>query len=443
MEVKNEIFHAYDIRGIFPHEVSIDLAYALGHAFPGFINAKKVAVGNDDRKSSQPLKESLIKGLVSAGVDVIDIGASTTPLFYYAVAHHNFDGGIMVSASHNPPQYNGFKLVKRGARPVSGIEIQDLKEIIERGHFPSNVQPGSVKKVDFMSDYVDFLLSSLSQNISGIKVVMDAGNASSSFVLPRVKESVNFELRLLFWGVNGEPPKRSPNPLEEGALERLKNKVRETGANFGVAFDDDADRAIFIDEEGRFIPPDMITALFISAYLKNKPSGRFIYDVRTSHVVPEIIKQGGGEPILCPVGRTNIQRKMWQLGAVFAGEFSGHYYFKNLGNIDDGLFAALKVAEIVSKEGKGLSQLIRPFQKYYKSHEINLQLESPDQVFSKLEEIYKYGKISNLDGLTIEFGNWWFNIRASNTEPVVRLTIEAKTKEIFKEKQAELLSILK
>jgi len=442
MKVNDSVFRAYDIRGRFPDEVDAALAYGLGRAYPAFIGAQKLVVGSDFRQSSEPLKNALIKGLVESGVEVVDMGFATTPMFYFAIANRKFDGGIMVSASHNPPQYNGFKLVKKNAVAVSGSQLQALKSFIKEKKLSDFGKKGRLEREDFAIVYIDFILSLVSINAPELKVVMDAGNGVAGIILPLLKKSLAITIEPMFWGIDSKFSNRPPNPLAQGALESLKARVQSTKANFGVAFDVDADRAVFVDEKGEFVRPDLITALLAKDYLAGhrRGEGKIIYDVRTSHVVPEIVEVAGGKPLLSPVGRTIIQKKMHETGALFAGEVSGHYYFKELGGFDDGVFAALKIIELLAHEKKSLSKLIMPLQKYYQSPELNFEIQNSKKLIEKLASEYSSGKISELDGLTVEFGDWWFNIRASHTEPLARLSIEANSKDLLEERQKELIT---
>jgi phosphomannomutase len=445
MKVNPYIFRAYDIRGIYPAEINEQVAYLVGRAFVKFLGKRnpRIAVGRDNRLSSPSLFRSLKKGLLEEGAEVIDMGLSTTPMLYFSVAHFQFDGGIEITASHLPKEWNGFKLVREKAIPISEkTGIRKIKEIVERikgkGMGKGKLFSKNILKEYLKFNFKDFQLS----NFQPLKVVIDTGNAIAGILISPLKEGLKIKIFPLFEKLDGHFPNHSPNPLIEENLKFLKKEVRGKRAHFGVAFDGDGDRIIFLDEEGRIIPGDLITCLISKSILTQKPHQKILYDIRSSNIVRETIKKEKGIPIISRIGHSFIKEKMRKEDIIFGGEFSGHYYLKGHYFCEAPIFVLLKILETVSKTKKSLSDLVGPFKKYFHSGEINFKVKSKKEILSGLEKKYKKSKISHLDGLRVDFKNWWFLARPSQTEPLLRLVLEARTKELLEKKKKELRGLI-
>jgi len=423
------IFKAYDIRGLYPDELDEALAERIGQAAGDFFKGKTIVVGRDMRTSGPALARAIIDGLTKAGKDVIDIGSVTSPMVTFAVARYGYDGGIMVTASHNPAKYNGIKLCERGAEPVSydtGINRIEALAIGD-GDIPTADQPGTVTEREVLPDYLDHL-TSLAGDIHGLKVVIDAGNGMAGYLMPPLFERIDCEVVPLYFDLDGSFPNHEANPLKAENIADLQAKVVETGAHLGIAFDGDGDRVAFVDEQGNAVACDTITALVATEILKESPGAAILYDLRSSWAVREQIEACGGEPVMTRVGHSFIKAKMREHDAAFGGELSGHYYFRENHYCDSGALALLKVLALATREGKPFSQLIAPLQRYFASGEINSEVEDKEGKIEELAEAYADGEALRLDGLSVAYDDWWFNVRPSNTEPVLRLVVEARTR---------------
>ncbi|MBU4299474.1 phosphomannomutase/phosphoglucomutase [Patescibacteria group bacterium] len=468
MKINPSIFRAYDIRGIYPDDLNERVAYLIGSAFVKFLGGSNlnIVVGRDNRLSSPSLFSALTRGIIAQGANVIALGLSTTPMLYFATAYFKSDGGIEISASHNPPQYNGFKLVKKEAIPIGEKSgIKEIKGLVLGARFKSS-KKGKIIKKKVIKEYLKFNLRNFDlggseakallpplEKMKPLKIVIDTANAVAGILIPKIFgrplskkrkffRNLNFKIYHLFPKLDGNFPGHFPDPLIKENLRALQKEVKNKKANLGVAFDGDGDRIIFLDERGEVIPGDLITALLSKIILKEKPGKKILYDVRSSNVVGETIKDSGGTPIVSRIGHTFIKEKMREKDIFFAGEFSGHYYLKEQHFCEAPIFVLLKILEIISSTGKNLSELILPFKKYFHSGEINFKVGG-NKILEIMEKRYKNGKINHLDGVRIDFKNWWFLVRASQTEPVLRLVIEARTKEIFEEKKKELIEFIK
>ncbi|MFW6151405.1 MAG: phosphomannomutase/phosphoglucomutase [Verrucomicrobiota bacterium] len=436
-----EIFKAYDIRGIYGEELTTGLAEKIGKAFATFLNPDTVVVGRDMREHSEPLFKALAKGLTTQGVDVIDIGVCSTPMCYFATGKLRASGSIMITASHNPGEYNGFKLCRENAIPISGdTGIKDIQRIVESGCFSKAPdRRGSVSKHDPMPEYKK-LVADYADLKQPPKVVADMANAMG-VIEARTLEQL-LQMDKLFDELDGAFPNHEANPLKLETLQPLQKKVKEGGYAFGIAFDGDADRAGFVDENGEIVPMDLVTAL-IAQDLLEKKKGIVLYDLRSSWSVKEAIAEKGGIPRMCRVGHAFIKRQMREHNAIFAGELSGHYYFKDNYYAESSALAAISIANILSKTGKSLSEAVKPLRKYWSSGEINSTVKDARAVLETLKKQYSDGNLETMDGIRIEFSDWWFNVRPSNTEPLVRLNLEAKTKDVMEEKREEVLSLIR
>ena len=435
------IFKAYDIRGIFPTDINAEIAEAIGRAYVEFTGAGKVVVGRDMRPHSADLFEGLAKGLTAQGADVIDLGLSSTPQSYFANGTLKTDGSIMITASHNPGEWNGFKLCLANAVPISGVTgIMDIQKIVEEKSWKKCDKPGKVTTYDIKEEYAKFLRSFVKFDRK-FKVVVDYANAMGLYEFAGIREL--FEVIPLYDTLDGTFPNHEANPLQTDTLDAICAKVKETGADFGAAFDGDADRCGFIDDEGNIIPMDLFTALIAQDILSNGPA-TILYDLRSSKAVPECIRALGGTPIQSRVGHAFIKAQMRETGAVFAGELSGHYYFKQNFTAESQGLAVVMLANLLAKSGKKIHELVAPLRKYFSSGEINSKVNGdPRAIMAEIKERYKDGHVFELDGVSVEFPDWWCNVRASNTEPLLRLIVEADTPESMAARRDELLGIIR
>ncbi len=439
------IFKAYDVRGSYPGELDDTTAGKIGYAFARLLDCSHIVIGRDARLSSPALARAFTGGYAAAGGAVTDIGMVSTPLLYYSIIEGNFGGGVMVTASHLPCEMNGFKLCRSNAVPVSGDTGLPELERITTGLPPASLAmslSSPLKKTGMTERYLA-KLAGFAQGQQPLTIVVDAGDGMAGPEVGRL-----FDLFPL-WNLiplNMEPDGRFPhhgaNPFAHDAARELENRVPAEGADLGVAFDGDADRCLFVDEQGRQVPPDIVTALIAEYFLAREAGARILYDLRSGRVVAETIRRLGGTGERCRVGHAFIKAQMREEGALFAGELSGHYYFRDMGYIDCGLMAMIAMINVLSMTGKSLSSLVRPLMKYYSTGEINLQVSLKDAIIASLAAAYMDGKTDWLDGLTVEFDTWWFNLRPSNTEPVIRLNIEADSEALMKQKKDEVLGLI-
>jgi phosphomannomutase len=443
-----KVFKAYDVRGIYPVEMDEDGARAIGRGYVEQFEPKRIAVGRDMRVSSPSMAAAAIEGAASAGAEVVDVGLVGTEMLYFAVGQLELDGGIQVTASHNPKEYTGMKVVRRGAMPVGGDS--GLLDIRDRAVAPSDTPrgqtPGPVREEDVVPGYVDKVLSFIDVDaVDRRRVVIDAANGMAGVMLPPVLERIPIDAVPYFFEPDGTFPNHEPNPLLPENREFVIGKVREDGAELGVAFDGDADRCFFIDDTGEFVPGDFVTALLAESMLEKYPGAKIIYDVRASWAVPETIERAGGVALVNRVGHAFIKQRMREEDAVFAGEVSGHYYFRDFYQADSGVIPFLLVLELISKRGQALSELLRPYrERYFLTGEINVPVSD---VAVKLQEIKERlgneGQVSHLDGISIEAEDWHMNVRPSNTEPLLRLNLEALSEELMERKRDEVLALMR
>jgi phosphomannomutase len=440
-----KVFKAYDVRGIYPTELDEEGAYAIGRAYVEQFEPSKIAVGRDMRLSAPSIARATMEGAVDGGADVLDIGLVGTEMLYFAVGELGLDGGIAVTASHNPKEYTGMKIVRRGALPVGGDS--GLMEIRDRAllGFGEPTRHGEIREQDIWPAYVDRVLSFVDRDaIKPLKVVIDAANGMAGVMLPPVLERLPSEAIDYFFEPDGTFPNHEPNPLLPENREFIIEKVREHEADLGVAFDGDADRCFFVDDTGEFVPGDFVTALLAEGILEKHPGAKIIYDVRASWAVPETISNAGGVPLINRVGHAFIKHRMREEGAVFGGEISGHYYFSEFSQADSGVVPFLLMLELISKRGRKLSEILRPYhERYFLTGELNTPV--PD-VAVKLQELKERfageGKLSHLDGISVEADEWHMNVRPSNTEPLLRLNLEARSRDLMERKRDEVLSVI-
>jgi phosphomannomutase len=443
-----KVFKAYDVRGIYPSELDEDGAYAIGRAFVEVFEPKRIAVGHDMRVSSPSMAEAVIRGGSEAGADVLELGLVGTEMLYFAVGELGLDGGIAVTASHNPKDYTGMKIVRSGALPVGGesglLEIRD--RALSLSDTPRGLTPGQVQPYDIWEQYVERVLSFIDPDaVKPLKVVVDAANGMAGVMLPPVLERLHqVETVRCYFEPDGTFPNHEPNPLLPENREFIVSKTLEEHADFGVAFDGDADRCFFVDDSGEFVPGDFVTALFAELVLEKEPGAKIIYDVRASWAVPETIERAGGIPLMNRVGHAFIKLRMREEHAAFGGEVSGHYYFRDFSQADSGVVPFLLMLELLSKRGQKLSEILRPFREtYFITGELNTPVPDVDAKLQELEERFgKEGRVSHLDGMSIDAEDWHMNVRPSNTEPLLRLNLEARSKELMERKRDEVLEVI-
>jgi phosphomannomutase len=436
------IFKAYDVRGIYPTEIDEALARKIGAAFTTVLGAKSLVVGRDMRASAPSVARAFMDGAAAAGARVVDIGLASTPMAYYAIGSLGTDGGAQVTASHNPGQYIGFKFCRKGCVPVSGdTGIKEIEALVKSGGGPTDGGGGAAEQRDLLSAYADHVLR-FGPGIRKLKVVIDAGNGMAGHTVPRILAKLPIEAERMYFELDGTFPNHEANPMKLENLADIVARVKATGADLGVAFDGDADRCVFIDERGVPAPSDAVTAIFAQEMLKSEKNGKVVYDLRSSRAVADIIREMGGVPIRERVGHSFIKATMRKEGAALGGELSGHYYFRDNFYSDSGEIAMVMLLSILSRSGKKLSELIRPTRRYVSTGEVNFHVEDKDRVIAALKEKYRGAQMDEVDGITVNFADWWFNVRKSNTEPLLRLNLEADTAEKLAARKAELVPLL-
>jgi len=450
MRITPDIFKAYDVRGVYPSEVNEDGARAIGGAFVAYLKAKRIAVGRDMRLSSPAIAAAFIDGATAQGCDVVDYGMIPTDLLYFAVASDSHDGGVQVTASHNPKQYNGLKMVRKAAFPLSGEEgLAEIRDMIANDTIPAAAsRRGSVTAKDALAAYVDHVMGFIDAKVvKPFNVVLDAGSGMGGLVAPKLFEQLPCRTTRLCFDIDGRFPNHEANPLIEENRRDIVERVKKEKADVGIAWDGDADRCFFIDGRGEFISGDFITALLAEAFLMKHPGSKVIYDLRASYAVRDTAAKYGGEALMNRVGHAFFKRRMRETNAIFGGEVTGHYYFRDNFYADNGFIPALLMLELMSKKGQSLEELVRPLEKkYFISGEINTKLQNMSLVPAKLDTIAaKYGdaKQYKLDGLSVEYPDWHFNVRGSNTEPLLRLNLEATTAGMMAAKRDEVLAVIR
>jgi phosphomannomutase len=442
-----KVFQAYDVRGIYPTELDEAGAYAVGRAYVEQFEPRAIAVGRDMRLASPTMAAALIDGAADGGADVVDVGMVGTEMVYFAVGELGLDGGVAVTASHNPREYTGMKIVRRGALPVgSESGLFDVRDRAVRGSW-REAKRGTVTAEDLYDRFVARVLSFVDvERIGPLRVVIDAANGMAGAMLPPVLDRLpQVEAVRCYFEPDGSFPNHEPNPLLPENREFIVRKTREEGADFGVAYDGDADRCFFVDDAGEFVPGDFTTALFAESILAKEPGGKVIYDVRASWAVPEAIRAAGGEPLVNRVGHAFIKQRMRDEGAVFGGEVSAHYYFRDFTQADSGVIPFLLMLELVSVRGRKLGEILTPFRsRYFLTGEINTRVADVAVKLQELKERFgSEGRVSHLDGLSIDADDWHLNVRPSNTEPLLRLNLEARSEELMEAKRDEVLGVIR
>ena len=442
-----KVFKAYDVRGIYPDELDEAGAHAIGRAYVDQFEPRRIAVGRDMRLSAPAMADAVMRGAAEGGTDVLDLGMVGTEMLYFAVGELGLDGGIAVTASHNPREYTGMKVVRRGALPVGGDSgLLEIRTRAEGALQQTVTRPGSIEQHDIWPAYVGRVLSFVDVSaIKPLRVVIDAANGMAGAMLPPVLEHLPVDAVRCYFEPDGSFPNHEPNPLLPENREFIVRKTLDERADLGIAFDGDADRCFFVDDTGEFVPGDFATALFAEAILEKGPGAKIIYDVRASWAVPETIKRAGGVPLVNRVGHAFIKHRMREENAAFGGEVSGHYYFRDFSQADSGVIPFLLMLELISRRGKKLSEILAPYrERYFITGEINTPV--PD-VALKLQEIKerfgREGSVSHLDGVSVDARDWHMNVRPSNTEPLVRLNLEARTPELMERKRDEVLEMIR
>jgi phosphomannomutase len=438
------VFKAYDIRGIVPGELDGMLAWEIGVAFARFAKSDRILVARDMRESGVELSRAFAEGVTDEGVDVVDLGMASTDLIYFAAGRLDAPGA-MFTASHNPARYNGVKLCLSGARPVGqDTGLLEIKAAIEAGiDRPTGVSGGSITHQDLLPAYADHVRSFVDRDVlRPFKIVADTANGMGGLVVPEVFKGLPFDLEILYPELDGNFPNHPADPIQPENQRDLKARVLQTGADVGLAFDGDADRVFLVDEKGEGISGSTTTAMVAKAMLEKVPSSTVIYNLICSKAVPEVIIENGGKPVRSRVGHSFIKADMAETNAVFGGEHSGHYYFRDNYRADSGLITAMVVLEMLSKAGQPLSEVRKPFERYADSGEINTKVDDPHAVIEKISSTYSTAQQDRLDGLTVDLGDWWFNVRPSNTEPLLRLNLEAGTREECEAHTAEVLALI-
>jgi phosphomannomutase len=438
------IFKAYDVRGTVPEQIDEEVSRRIGDAFAVYTRAPRIVLGRDSRLSSPALAAAFAEGATARGADVLDIGLATTDMLYFASGRLNIPGA-MFTASHNPPQWNGVKLCRAGAAPVGEDSgLMDVRDLAERHEPPPAAAAGRVSKHDMVDEYVDHVLGFVdAQRMAPLLVVADTANGMGGLVLPAIFERLPVKLVGLYLELDGTFPNHPADPMQPENQEDVRKTVVEHDADIGLAFDGDADRVFVTDERAEAVSGSLITALVAEAMLEREPGAAILHNVICSWVVPEVIRERGGTPVRTRVGHSLIKKVMAETGAVFGGEHSGHYYFRDHYRADSGIIAALLVLERLSQAGVPMSELLAPYRRYHASGEINSEVDDQEARIEEVAAAFPDGSQDRLDGLTVQYRDWWFNVRPSNTEPLLRLNVEARTPELLEEKTTELLRLIR
>lgn len=449
MKINSSIFKAYDIRGVYPDNISEELAYNLGRAYAAWVKPQgEVVVGNDVRLQSEKLKLEVARGLTDSGVNVVDIGLISTDMYYFAVGKYGFDGGIQSSASHNPPEYHGFKMVKKNVVPITLEDgISQMRDLIQKGGFTKATTPGKLRKLNIEKDYLDYILSWYNvKSAKKFNIAINPNFGYAGVMFNKLVAQGNLPFEVV--GINDKPdgsfPKGRPDPFVPENRVEISNFVKETGADLGIAWDADADRVFFIAENGLFLEPYYLNTILIKQMLKKYPAEKIIYDPRYTWALIEAITSSGGTPVVCRVGHSYIKEKMREVNALYATESSGHTYFRDFWYADNGMIPVMQVLEYLSENNVKLSEEIAPVMaKYVISGEINSDVVDKEGKMKQIETKYSNGEISKLDGVAVEYSDFRFCVRPSNTEPLLRLTLEAKSQSLMEEKRDEVLAIIR
>lgn len=440
--VNHSIFKSYDIRGIYPGELNEQAAFAIGKAFIKKTGVKSVAVGYDARLSCPALFKALVAGAIEEGGEIYDIGQAPTECLYFAVGAHDFPAGIMITASHNPKEYNGFKMIHKIGDSIEMIRGKDLSDTVETAEY-NKEKPLNIKKDDIWQDYINHVFSFVDlSEIMPIKIVVDASNGVGGLVISKIKDKLPVEIIPLNFEPDGNFLNHSPNPLEKGSSDKISETIKKEKADFGIMFDGDADRIFLVDENGELVRADATLLLLAKYFLEKNPGMAIAYNAICSKAVPEFVKKWGGVPVRTQVGFVNVMQGLKENNGIMGGELSGHYCFKDNYYMDSGMIVFLTLISLISKDQRKVSEIIKELTPYAKAAENNFKVENKEEIIEKIKQKYTDGKQDFLDGITVEYKDWWFNVRPSNTEPLLRLTVEADTPELLTEKQKELTQII-
>jgi phosphomannomutase len=453
MKIDTTIFKAYDIRGIYPKQVHPEMAYRLGQAYSSFLNLQNksqklnIVVGSDMRLSSPKLKKNLIEGLTDSGINVIDAGLVSTPTFYFSVAYYGYDGGIQVSASHNPKEYNGFKLVKARAVPISGdTGMKDIAKLVDENKFQPSTEKGTItKKTNVVDDLVKDQTKKINlKSIKPFKIAVDVANAMGSFDIDAMFKNLPCELVRLNYRLDGTFPSHEADPFKDENLKAVQDVVIKEKCDLGISIDGDGDRYFFVDEKGQLIRQEILRGIMAQLALKDHPGATVCYDIRPGRITKDMIEAVGGKSSVTKVGHSLIKEQMIKENAIFGGESSGHFFYKfDYGVFESPVVYTLKLLEFISNKNQPVSTTMDPYRIYHHSGEINSLVDDPDAKIKELEEKYKDAEASHLDGITLTYKDFWFNVRKSNTEPKLRLNLEAVSQTIMEEKRDEVLKLIR
>lgn len=445
-QLNTAIFKSYDVRGIYPAQLNEDVAYQIGRCFVPLLGAKTVAVGRDMRPSGKGLFEAFARGASEAGADVVDVGLVSTDALYFAVGKFGYDGGVMITASHNPADYNGMKFTRDRAQAISlDTGLADIRDRILSGTLPPKAaKPGSITHVNVLDNFAQHCLSFIdASKVKPFKIAVDAGNGMAGETVPHVFKHLPCEVIPLYFELDGSFPNHPASPIEPENMADLQAAVRKHQCDLGVAFDGDADRMFIVDEKGDLIDGSTVTALVALNTLKRHPGGKILYNLICSRSVPELIVKNGGIPIRSQVGHSLIKATMREEDVIFGGEHSGHFYFRDNWYADSGMIALMQCLELFSEAGKPVSEVIAPIDTRFRSGEINSTVKDIPAKLKAIEEHYKDADIDHLDGVTISYPHWWMNIRPSNTEPLLRLNVEGDTRELMEQHRDEALALIR
>ncbi len=443
-KINLSIFKSRDIRGIYPSELNEEIAYKIGRAFVVKTRVKEVAIGRDMRLSSPALFQAFSKGVLDQGANVFDLGEVPVEYLYFMAGMRNgFESGVMITASHNPKEHNGFKMVKKRRKIVEVERGKDLISIIKKNKFPEPKNEGKMESVEFSSEFIEHIFSFIDKNkIKPLKIAVDAGNGMAGKIIPLLAEKLPLEILPLNFILDGNFPAHASNPLVEGASDQVAKTVVEERADFGFMFDGDADRIFLIDESGNFIKGDTTLLLLAKYLLKKYPGKGIAYNLICSKATPEFIKKWGGKPLRTAVGVAEVRESMMKKDGIMGGELSGHYLFQDNFYLDSGFVVFLILLEIISESNKKVSELIKELSPYVKAAEINFKVCNKEKILKEIKKKYSDGKQDFLDGITVDYDNWWFNIRPSQTESLLRLTMEAQNQPLLEEKKKELIHLI-
>jgi phosphomannomutase len=444
--VNTAIFKSYDVRGIYPSEINEDVAYQIGRCFVALLGAKTVVAGRDMRPSGRNLFEAFARGAGEAGADVVDVGLVSTDALYFAVGKYGYDGGVMITASHNPATYNGMKFTREQAQAISlETGLAQVRDQIASGTLPPKAaKPGGITQKFILDDFAQHCLSFIDPaQIKPFKIAIDAGNGMAGETVPHIFKHLPCEVVPLYFELDGSFPNHPASPIEPENMADLQAAVRKHGCDLGAAFDGDADRMFIVDEKGDLIDGSTVTALVALNTLKRHPGSKILYNLICSRSVPELIAKNGGIPIRSQVGHSLIKKTMREEDIVFGGEHSGHFYFRDNWYADSGMIALMQCLELFSQAGKPVSEVIAPIDTRFRSGEINSTVKDIPAKLKELQEHYKDASIDHLDGVTISYPHWWMNVRPSNTEPLLRLNVEGDTKELMERNRDEALELIR